>query len=133
MVGQRVLVKNDGPGLAEVREVSVEAHPYRLMTLEAITAALPVVLLPGERHVFVVRLRSTYGFVDRLKGRSEGRPKMYTVAITWLDGAGTHATTESDRPREGVVAVEAAPRVCQSACRRGDLNPHVLSDTSPSS
>ena len=37
------------------------------------------------------------------------------------------------RPAENMVTVEAAPAVCQSACRRGDLNPHVLTDTSPSS
>ena len=37
------------------------------------------------------------------------------------------------RPKERVLAVEAAPRVCHSACRRGDLNPHALAGTSPSS
>jgi hypothetical protein len=37
------------------------------------------------------------------------------------------------KPHERVVAVEAAPTVCQSACRRGDLNPHAPKGTSPSS
>jgi hypothetical protein len=35
-------------------------------------------------------------------------------------------------PGRSVVAVELAPPMGFSACRRGDLNPHVLADTRPS-
>ena len=37
------------------------------------------------------------------------------------------------RPADRVVSVEAVPGVGASSCRRGDLNPHALAGTSPSS
>ena len=38
------------------------------------------------------------------------------------------------RPDQRIVAVESRPRrVCTESCRRGDLNPHALAGTSPSS